>query len=198
MGQAHSVAQSRIQLPLRCNRMVSHSLSNFFNTFSSLLSKNHHLVFPEPSCLLVLRFTAILLPTEVSFFRVALTAPGVVHGNVPHTLLTPFTDDFGKLEDWELLEEPGGELALFSHSSSPVQYSTPVVHSTVPFRHSTPPNSHSRSRWSGMMEWNGGMDYWSGALDWTTGVPRPQIGCLGMCIILSYFKDCTKYMSQDH
>ena len=28
------------------------------------------------------------------------------------------------------------------------------------------------------MEWNGGMDYWSGALDWTTGVPRPQIGCI--------------------
>ena len=56
-----------------CNRMVSHSLSNFFNTFSSLLSKNHHLVFPEPSCLLVLCFTAILLPTEVRFFRVALS-----------------------------------------------------------------------------------------------------------------------------
>ena len=49
------------------------------------------------------------------------------------------------------------------------------------------------------MEWNGGMDYWSGALDWTTGVPRPQIGC-----ILGHAhntkscqaKDCTKCMSQ--
>ena len=28
------------------------------------------------------------------------------------------------------------------------------------------------------MVWNGGMDYWSEALDWTTGVPRPQIGCI--------------------
>ena len=27
-------------------------------------------------------------------------------------------------------------------------------------------------------EWNDGVDYWSGALDWTTGVPRPQIGCV--------------------
>ena len=42
------------------------------------------------------------------------------------------------------------------------------------------------------MEWNGGMDYWSGALDWTTGVPRPQIGCiLGMRIILSRSKPRT-------
>ena len=36
-----------------CNLMLSHSLSNFFNVFSSLLSKNHHLVFPELSCFLV-------------------------------------------------------------------------------------------------------------------------------------------------
>ena len=32
------------------------------------------------------------------------------------------------------------------HSSSPVQCSTPVVHSTVPFHHSTPSNSHSLMR----------------------------------------------------
>ena len=37
-----------------------------------------------------------------------------------------------------------------------------------------------------MTEWNGGVDYWSGAMDWTTGVPRPQIGCvLGMHKMLS-------------
>ena len=28
------------------------------------------------------------------------------------------------------------------------------------------------------VEWNDGMDYWTGLLDWTTGVPRPQIGCI--------------------
>ena len=49
------------------------------------------------------------------------------------------------------------------------------------------------------MEWNGGIDYWSGALDWTTGVPRPQIGCiLGHAQNTKSFqaKDCTKCMSQ--
>ena len=51
------------------------------------------------------------------------------------------------------------------------------------------------------MEWNGGVDYWSGALDWTTGVPRPQIGCihvLGHAHNTMSFqaKDCTKCMSQ--
>ena len=53
------------------------------------------------------------------------------------------------------------------------------------------------------MEWNGGMDYWSGALDWTTGVPRPQIGCI-LGEVLGHAhntkslppKDCTKCMSQ--
>lgn len=101
---------------LVCIWIFSHSSSSFFNMFSSPLSKSHQLIFPEPSCLLVLRFIAISLPTEVSFFRVAHTAPGVVHGNVPHTLLTPLTEDFCVLGDWELLifEGPGGDLALFS------------------------------------------------------------------------------------
>ena len=61
-----------------CNRMFSHSSSN---SFLSLLSRKHHLVFPEPSCLLVLHFTDILSPTDVNFFKVTLTAPVVVHGS---------------------------------------------------------------------------------------------------------------------
>ena len=66
-------------LPTRCltsSTRFHHSWTG--TTISSFLS------------FLVLRFTAILLPTEVSFFRVALTAPDVVYGNIPHTLLTPF------------------------------------------------------------------------------------------------------------
>ena len=43
-----------------------------------------------------------------------------------------------------------------------------------------------------MLEWNGGMDYWSGALDWTTGVPRPQIGCILGHAHNTIKVDCTK------
>ena len=91
--------------------MFSHSSSNVFN-ISSLLSKNHYFVFPEPPCLLVFG-SVILLPTDVSSFKVALTAPGVVHGSVPLIYWTLLTVDFRTLEDWELrLKGPGGELVL--------------------------------------------------------------------------------------
>ena len=79
---------------------------------------------------------------EIFFTFDLVWVPGF--GMVPQTTFDLFFSCFSKCEAMEqctcmILNNFVG-VAL----SSPVQHSTPVVHSTVPFRHSTPPNSHSQ------------------------------------------------------
>ena len=69
----------------------------------------------------------------------------MILGSYTYCLVQSLNTSVHGLERLNIMRMPKYATNLWAwHSSSPVQCSTPVVHSTVPFHHSTPPNSHSR------------------------------------------------------